>query len=92
MESWLKIAPQSRVDSCKYNIYYTFSEDGGLTFSNPVQLNGKLVEGESLVRFEGRSIPVSHLAIASSDDFVYPIWIGTPEKHTTQVYTVRISR
>ena len=90
--SWQETIRWGRVDPCSYNVYYTFSEDGGLTFSNPIQLNTELVEGESLARFQGRSTIGSHLAIASSDEYAYPIWIGTPGEGKTQVYTIQISR
>jgi len=90
-QSWQETARWGRVDPCNYNVFYTFSEDG-LAFSEPVQLNRKLVEGESLARFEGRSTMGSHLSVASSDDYAYPVWIGTPEAEKTQVYAVRISR
>jgi hypothetical protein len=92
IQSWLETLPWGRVDPCSYNVYYTFSEDGGMTFSDPIQLNNKPVEGESLARFQGRSTIGSHLAIASSDDNAYPIWIGTPGEGKTQVYTIQISR
>jgi len=90
--SWQETIRWGRVNPCSYNVYYTFSQDGGLTFSNPVQLNTELVEGESLARFQGRSTIGSHLAIASSDEYAYPIWIGTPGEGKTQVYTIQISR
>jgi hypothetical protein len=57
-----------------------------------VQLNDDLVEGGSFVRFEGRSSPGSHLAVASSDAYATPVWIGTPGEGKTQVNMVQIAR
>jgi hypothetical protein len=91
--SWQESGPWGRrVDPCSYNVFYTFSGDGGATFSVPMRLNDDLIIGERFARFEGASNPGSHLAVASSDQYAYPAWIGTPGKAKTQVYTVQISR
>jgi hypothetical protein len=92
IQTWQEVGPWGRVDPCNYNVYYTYSPDGGLSFIQPERLNDKLVEGESLARVEGSSSAGSHLAVASSDDYAYPIWIGTPSKNKTQVYIVQITR
>ncbi|MBC8496882.1 MAG: hypothetical protein H8D37_04400, partial [Chloroflexi bacterium] len=92
IESWQETLPLGRVDPCNYSVYYAFSKDGGLSFSQPHQLNAELIRGESFMRFEGESQVGSHIAIASTDDYAYPIWIGTPASKTTQVYTVQITR
>jgi hypothetical protein len=90
--SWQESGPWGRVDPCSYNVFYTFSDDGGSTYSVPTRLNDNLVVGENFARFEGASNPGSHLAVASSNQYAYPAWIGTPGKGKTQVYTVQISR
>jgi hypothetical protein len=92
IESWQETFHWGWIDLCNYNVYYTFSAAGDLAFGEPVRLNGKLVEGESLARFEGRSTVGSHLAVASSDEYAYPVWIGTIGKNETQVHTVQITR
>jgi len=92
IQSWQEVGPWGRVDPCKYNIYYTYSEDVGVTFSKPIQLNDKVVDGESLARFENQTEVGSHLSVASTDEFAYPIWIGTPGPGKTQVYSVQIIR
>jgi hypothetical protein len=92
IESWQQTLPFGRVDPCTYNVFYTYSGDGGRSFSDPIQLNQEPVRGEHFTLFEGASRPGSHLAVASNDEFAYPIWIGTPETRKTQVYTARIER
>ena len=80
------------VDPCTYNVYFTSSSDGGLSFAEPIQLNQQPIRGKDFARFYGVSQPGSHLAVASDDEFAYPIWIGTPESGKTQIYTARIAR
>lgn len=81
-----------QIDTCSYNVFYTFSKDGGQTFSQPIQLNDDPIRGEDFMRIEGASQIGSHLAIASTDNYAYPIWIETPETSKTQIFTVQISR
>ena len=78
--------------SCTYDVYYTSSNDGGLSFVEPIQLNQQPIRGQDFARFQGDSQPGSHLAVASDDEFAYPIWIGTPETGKTQLYTAKIQR
>ncbi len=92
LQAWQATIQWGRVDPCSYNLYYTFSPGPDLVFSRPVQLNDKVISGPSLARFQGRSYPGSHLEVASTDDFAYPVWIGTPADGETQVQTVQISR
>ncbi|MBU1660895.1 MAG: hypothetical protein KKD28_05420 [Chloroflexi bacterium] len=92
IQSWQEIVQWGRIDPCKYNVYYTYSKDGGLTFSDPVRLNGQPVEGESLARYEGRSGVGGSLAVASTNSYAYPVWVGTPGVEKTQVYTIQIKR
>ncbi len=77
---------------CTYNVYYTSSSDSGLSFAEPIQLNQQPIRAQDFARFQGDSQPVSHLAVASDDEFAYPIWIGTPETGKTQLYTAKIQR
>ena len=81
-----------QVDTCNYNVFYTFSRDGGQTFSHPIQLNDDPIRGEDFMRIGGASQAGSHIAIASTDQYAYPIWIETPETSKTQIFTVQISR
>jgi len=92
VQSWRESGPLGRVDPCSYNVLYTYSRDGGKTFKIPIKLNDKLVVGSSFARFDGVSNPGSHLAVASSDTYAYPVWIGTPGVKVTQVYTIQIER
>jgi hypothetical protein len=92
VESWQQTLLFGRVDPCEYNVYYSYSQDGGLTFSEPVQLNDQPIRGEDLLRFQGASQVGSHLAVASGADFAYPVWIGTPSSGMTQVYMAKIGR
>ena len=92
IEMWRNTFWSENIDTCNYNVYYTYSSDSGATFSQPIKLNQTLVKGESFTRFNGTSSIGSHLSITSTDDVVYPIWIGTPADEKTQVFTVRIDR
>ena len=80
------------VDPCTYNVYYTSSNDGGLSFAEPIQLNQQPIQGKDFARFYGVSQPGSHLAIASDNEFAYPMWVGTPENGKTQIYIAKIER
>jgi hypothetical protein len=92
VESWQETLFNSRVDPCAYNIYYTSSSDGGLSFAEPIQLNQQPIRGSDFARFQGVSQPGSHLAVASGGEFAYPIWVGTPKTGQSQIYTAKIER
>ena len=80
------------IDPCTYNVFYTSSRDGGLSFAEPIQLNQRPILGKDFARFYGVSQPGSHLAVASDNEFAYPMWIGTPENGRTQIYIAKIER
>ncbi|MGZ9166527.1 MAG: hypothetical protein ACXW4U_15260 [Anaerolineales bacterium] len=92
IESWQQTLFGGRVDPCTYNVFYTFSSDGGLSFAEPIQLNQQPIRGDDFARFQGVLQPGSHLAVASGGEFAYPIWVGTPETGQTQIYTAKIER
>ena len=92
VERWQQTLPFGRIDPCKYAVYYTYSSDGGLTFSDPLKLNQQPIRGEDFVRSQGGSQVGSHLSVASSDDFAYPVWIETPASGKTQVVGIKIRR
>ncbi|HLF89038.1 MAG TPA: hypothetical protein VI451_08850 [Anaerolineales bacterium] len=92
VESWQQTLPFGGLDDCEYNVFYTFSKDGGLSFAEPVQLNQDPIRGEDFIKWFGGSMAGSHLAVASGDDYAYPVWIGTPQSGQTQVFTARIER
>ena len=92
VESWQQALFDSRVDPCAYNVYYTSSSDGGLSFAEPIQLNQQPIRGNDFARLQGVSQQGSHLAVASGGEFAYPIWVGTPESGQAQIYTAKIER
>ncbi len=92
IESWRQTLPFGRIDPCEYNVYYTYSKDGGLSFAEPMKLNDRLIRGEDFILFQGASQVGSHLSVASSNEFAYPTWIGTPTTGKTQVYGIKIER
>jgi hypothetical protein len=92
IESWQETLPFGRVDPCEYNVYYTYSRDGGLTFAEPIKLNQRSIRGDDFIRFQGASQVGSHLSVASAIDFAYPTWIGTPTTGKTQVFGIKIER
>jgi hypothetical protein len=80
------------IDTCLYDVYYTFSPDGGRSFSQPQRLNEGSIRGEQFVRPGGSSVG-SHPGVASTEAFAYPIWLGTEgEEEGVQTYTLRIER
>jgi hypothetical protein len=92
VESWQDTLPFGREDPCTYNVFYTFSDNSGLSFADPIQLNSQPIRGQDFTSFQDGSQPGSYLAVASAADSAYPIWIGTPEAGKTQVYTAKIDR
>ena len=80
------------VDTCLYDVHYTFSRDGGQSFSRPLQLNERPIDGQRFVRLFGRSSAAYLIAVASTDEYAYPIWIDTQGGEGTQAITVRIAR
>jgi hypothetical protein len=100
LAGWQQTLGRGWIDTCVYNVYYTFSRDGGRTFSEPLQLNETPIRGERFVRLGGRAIADasrgglsgSHLGMASTDEYAYPIWIDTQGVEGTQAFTVRIAR
>lgn len=67
------------VDQCHYNLYYTYSRDGGQTFSQPQILNESPINGSQFVQWQGASQMGPHLAIAANQSQVYPMWVDTVE-------------
>jgi hypothetical protein len=74
------------VDSCLYDVYYAFSEDGGQSFSQPLQLNETAIAGEGFVVVNGRS-QAGAPAAAAADDAAHVAWIDGG-----QLYTLRLER
>jgi hypothetical protein len=93
LASWQETLKTGWRDSCLYHVYYTFSRDGGQSFSQPLQLNQALIPGERFVRWAGVSTAGSHIAVASTEAYAYPIWIEAQDDGAgTQAVTVRIER
>jgi hypothetical protein len=92
VESWRQTLPFGRVDPCEYNVYHTFSKDGGLTFAEPLKLNSKPIRGEDFPRLAGATRAGTHLWVASGEQYAYPMWIETPNAGKTQIYTAKIER
>lgn len=80
------------IDTCHYHLYYTYSQDKGQTFSEPLKINEQPILGERFVRTRGSSRPGEYIGMASTDEFAYPIWIDTQGEEGTQAYTVQIRR
>lgn len=89
---WQLRQPFGGVDFCEYDVFYTYSTDGGLSFAEPMQLNREMIRGEDFARMGSYSQAGAALAVASSEGYAYPMWIGTPQLGKTQIYTARIER
>ncbi|GAB4580881.1 MAG: hypothetical protein Fur0022_36250 [Anaerolineales bacterium] len=92
LQTWQNHLLSIPVDSCQYNVFYTFSKDGGQTFADPMQLNPDPIRGENFPRFAGLLLTNTYLSLASHDSYAYPLWLGTPETGKTQIYTIKIER
>jgi hypothetical protein len=93
MEEWRQAhLGETWTDTCIYDVYYSYSKDGGQTFSEPVQLNEEPIRGERFLRLNGSSVAGLRFGMASTDEYAYPVWIETQGQDGTQAYTVRIER
>ena len=92
LETWKWYGRFNWIDTCLYDVYYTYSQDGGSSFSQPHKLNEVPIRAENFVQAFGRTEIASHFSIASTDEAGYPIWIDTIGNDGTQAYTVRIER
>jgi Dolichyl-phosphate-mannose-protein mannosyltransferase len=92
IESWRMTLAAGRVDPCEYDVFYTYSNDGGRAFASPLKLNQQPIRGADFVQYTGASPLGSPLAVSSSNDYAYPVWIGTPQVSKTQVFTAKIAR
>ena len=84
LEEWRNEAIFSYHNSCSYNLYYSYSPDGGQSFSQPVQLNESTIRGDEFAVIDGRSQTGSP-AIVATNEAAYAAWI-----EEGQVYTSRI--
>ena len=83
---------QGWIDQCIYDVYFTFSKDGGQTFHAPIKLNDIPIIGSRFLRTNGSSRPGEYMGMASTNDYAYPTWIDTQGAEGTQAYTVQIKR
>lgn len=92
LESWgEQLASGSLVDSCRYDVYYSYSRDGS-RFSQPVRLNEAPIEGERFLQGNGFSQPGSHLSLAATDAAAYPVWLDNGNGEGAQAVGVRVGR
>jgi hypothetical protein len=91
-DTWHEVFIGSWIDHCTYDVYYTYSQDNGRTFSQPLQLNKAPIEGEGFVRLYGHSRMGSQLDIASTNEYAYPIWIQAQRGGAVQAVMVQITR
>ncbi|MEM7116787.1 MAG: hypothetical protein AAF614_30420 [Chloroflexota bacterium] len=88
LESWGEaLAEGNSSDPCSYDVYYTYSEDNGRSFSQPLRLNDTPIIGEQFGPFGAGS----HMGMAASDTAAFPLWIATSD-NGTQAVTVKIER
>lgn len=92
LQRWQEALERGWTDSCAYHVYYSYSQDGGQSFSEPLRLNEAAIQGHRFVQVGGFSRPGSHMAVASTDAAAYPIWIDTQGAEGTQAVTARLER
>lgn len=83
--AWLEQSAGGAHDTCLYHLYYTYSRDGGQTFSEPVRINETSLSAEDIPG------PLS-VSISSTDPYVYAIWATASGDGGQQAVTVRIER
>jgi hypothetical protein len=92
LQRWQQALDRGWTDTCAYHVYYTYSQDGGQSFSEPLRLDITAIQGNRFVQIAGFSQAGSHMGMASTDAAAYPIWIETQGQEGTQAVTVRLER
>jgi hypothetical protein len=92
LQRWQEALEAGWSDTCTYNVYYSYSQDGGQSFSEPLRLNESPIQGNRFVQIANFSLPGSHMGIASTDAAAYPIWIDSQGTQGTQAFTRRLER
>ena len=78
-DAWATIHRAGWVDQCDYDLYYTYSRDNGLAFSQPIPLNDTVIEGPYFVQQNGVTQIGPHLAVAGTDTNAYALWINATQ-------------
>jgi hypothetical protein len=78
---------QQFVDGCTYDVFYAHSRDGCRTWSEPLRLNERPIEGREFLLFQNASRPGEYVGMASTDRHAHPVWI-----EGVHVCTRRIAR
>ena len=86
LEEWRFGSRFSYENSCTYNLYYSYSTDGGESFSQPIPLNDTVIQGNEFAIVDGRSQTGSP-SLATTNEAAYAVWI-----QGGQVYLSRIER
>jgi hypothetical protein len=80
-----EVERQGWLDTCDYDVYYSFSRDGGQSWAQPKKLNGQPIMGQEFVQFQGYSMAGQFIGTASTDKYAYPVWIEGTQARTTRI-------
>jgi hypothetical protein len=86
-QEWINRFNSETSDTCLYHLYYTFSQDGGQTFSEPIRLNEGPVRAANVPGQNSLAV-----ALSSTNDGVYVIWSEPLESGAAHALGVRIDR
>ncbi len=92
LATWQVQRGQAWLDPCRYDVYYTFSRDGGQSFSQPRRLNEAPVDGAGLVLIERWPEATAYLDIASTARQAHLVWTEGQTGQGSQAVTVQIER
>ncbi|MCB8943057.1 MAG: exo-alpha-sialidase [Ardenticatenaceae bacterium] len=84
LEEWRYAARFSYNNTCTYNLYYSYSPDGGQSFSQPTALNTAPIQGDAWPVVDGRSQSGSP-TLASLNEAAYAAWIDGGQVYMSQI-------
>jgi hypothetical protein len=84
VETWRETLQAGWEDDCTYNVYHTFSPDGGQSFSTPLVLNDGGIVGQEFVKIDNRRQGGAP-AVASTDEAAWVTWIEAGELYLRHV-------
>lgn len=86
-EEWINRFTGEPSDTCLYHLYYTFSRDGGQTFSEPVRLNQTPMQATNIPGHNSLTV-----ALTSTDADAHVMWHEPLDGGSSQAQVVRIER
>lgn len=86
-QEWINRFRGETSDTCLYHLYYTYSQDSGQTFSEPIRLTDAPLSATNTPGHNSLAV-----ALSSTDRDAHVIWNEALDKGGSQVVGVRIER